>query len=60
MWYHFEFKSGSNPYIAKSEEEGKKVIRRLKRKGYSVVQEEVHVLHKFYTVDDTAKGGAKS
>ena len=36
MWYHFEFTSGANPYIAFTEENAKKVIRRMKRKGYAV------------------------
>lgn len=29
MWYHFEFTSGANPYIAFTEEKAKKMIRKM-------------------------------
>lgn len=33
MWYHFEYASGANPYIAKSAEEAQKVIRYNNQEG---------------------------
>ena len=35
-WAHFEYTSGSNPYIAKTEEEKDRIIRKYKRKGIAV------------------------
>lgn len=33
---HFEFSDGSNPYIAFTEKEAKRVIRKYRKKGCSV------------------------
>ena len=48
MWYHFQFESGANPYIAKTENEARKVIRRWQRKGWKVHQ----IVGRYYVVDD--------
>lgn len=48
MWYHFTFVSGSNPYIAKTEQESKKKLRHWKRKGFRVEELE----KRFYLVYD--------
>ena len=36
MWYWFEYESGSNPYIAKTEAERDRIIRKYKRKKVEV------------------------
>ena len=36
MWYCFTFETGSNPYIAKTEEERDRVIRQYKRRKIEV------------------------
>ena len=33
VWYHFEFASGANPYIAKTADEARKVIRHQNQEG---------------------------
>ena len=38
MWYHFEFISGANPYIAFTKENAEENIRLWKSKGYQVVK----------------------
>ena len=48
MWYHFQFGSKANPYIAKTEDESKKFIRKMKRKGYYVRK----IREGFYYVED--------
>ena len=48
MWYHFEFTSGCNPYIATNEETAKKVIRKYRRKGYKVEK----ITEGFYRIYD--------
>lgn len=48
MWYHFQFESGANPYIAKTENEARKVIRKFQRKGCKVHQ----IIERFYIVSD--------
>ena len=49
MWYHFQFISGANPYISKSEKDAKKNVRLWKKKGYTVTKLE----NGFYIVDDS-------
>ena len=36
MWYWFNFESGANPYIAKTEAERDRIIRKYKRKNIAV------------------------
>ena len=36
MWYHFEYTTGANPYIAKTEAERDRIIRKYKRKKVAV------------------------
>ena len=48
MWYHFEFTSGANPYIAFTEEKAKEMIRKMKRKKYLVEE----IVSGFYRVYD--------
>lgn len=48
MWYHFQFDSKANPYIAKTEGEAKRKIRAWKRKGYYVRK----IREGFYYVED--------
>ena len=35
-WSHFEYTSGANPYIAKTQAERDRIIRKYKRKGIAV------------------------
>lgn len=44
-WYHFEFTSGSNPYIAKDDREKKRILRKYKGKV-------TEVKPNFYRIDD--------
>lgn len=48
MWYHFQFDSKANPYIAKTKEEADRKIRAWKRKGYYVRK----IREGFYYVED--------
>ena len=48
MWYHFQFDSKANPYVAKTEAEAKRKIRAWKRKGYYVRK----LMEGFYYVED--------
>ena len=48
MWYHFQFTSGGNPYIAKTEEERDRVINKHKELGETVKE----LKPGFYIVDD--------
>ena len=36
MWYWFEYESGANPYIAKTEAERDRIIRKYRRKNIRV------------------------
>ena len=36
MWYWFEYESGANPYIAKTEAERDRIIRKYKRRNIVV------------------------
>lgn len=36
MWYRFEYTSSANPYIAKTEAERDRIIRKYKRKNVAV------------------------
>lgn len=44
MFYHFEYTSGANPYIAKTEKERDRIIRK-----YGAVKE---ISKGFYLIDD--------
>lgn len=48
MWYHFEFTSGSNPYICTSYESAVKLIKRYRRKHITVEK----IIDGFYRVYD--------
>lgn len=47
MWYHFEYTSGGNPYIAKTEEKKKEIINKYKFSGCAVEKtgERTFVVH---------------
>lgn len=47
-WTHFEFASGSNPYIAMTEGAKKKILRRLRRLGWRYTE----IKRGFYVVYD--------
>jgi hypothetical protein len=47
-YYHFEYKSGANPYIAKTEKERDRILRKYKNK---VTKKN----DKFFVIDDTEK-----
>ena len=51
MYYHFEYESGGNAYIAKSEEERDQIIARHEMQG-EVVRE---LWPGFYIIEDTPK-----
>ena len=37
-WTHFEFASGSNPYVAVTEDSKRKMLARLRRRGWRYVE----------------------
>lgn len=47
-WTHFEFASGGNPYITFTEDAKKKLLRRLRRRGWQYTE----IKHGFYKVYD--------
>ena len=47
-WTLFEYESGSNPYVAFTEERKKQVIRRNRRMGHAVTERKPG----FYIIDD--------
>lgn len=51
MWTHFNFESGCNPYIAKTEAETARVVRRFRGFGYDVQ----YLGNGFYFVDDVRR-----
>lgn len=51
-WSHFEYTSGANPYIAKTQAERDRIIRKYKRKGIEVVKEKCSNGTEFYFVHD--------
>lgn len=48
MWYHFEFTSGANPFIAFEEKTAKKNVKFWRKKGWSVEK----IIDGFYRVYD--------
>lgn len=48
MWYHFQFKSGANPYVCFNEKVMEAKIKYWKSKGFKVDKIEPG----FYVVDD--------
>lgn len=48
MFYHFSYTSGANPYIAKTEKERDRVIRKHENAGDLVTETEPG----FYIIDD--------
>ena len=53
MYYHFEYSSGANPYIAKTETERDRVINRHKKAGELVKE----IKPGFYVIEDSRKDG---
>lgn len=51
MFYHFEYTSGGNPYIAKTETERDRIIKKHERTGEKVAE----IRAGFYIIDDKAK-----
>ena len=51
MFYHFEYTSGGNPYIAKTESERDRVVKKHTEAG-DVVQE---IRAGYYIIDDKSK-----
>lgn len=49
-WYHFSFKSGSNPYIATSDAEK---VRMLKKYNGKII--DIDTTHMMFVIDDIEK-----
>lgn len=47
MWTHFEYTDGSNPYIAMTDKEAKRIFRKYKRIGIEVerIGESRYLIH---------------
>lgn len=52
MYYHFEYSSGANPYIAKTEKERDRVINKHQKAGETVKE----IKPGFYVISDNRKG----
>lgn len=48
MYYHFEYTSGSNPYIAKTKEERDRIIEKHESAGDKITE----IKTNFYLIDD--------
>ena len=48
MYYHFSYTSGGNPYIAKTEKERDRIIKKHTRAGDKVTE----IKTGFYIIDD--------
>ena len=48
----FNYKSGANPYIAKTEKEAKRILKKYKNK---IISEQQGLFCKYYTIEDTNK-----
>lgn len=53
MYYHFEYTSGSNPYIAKTEKERDRIIKKHKTNGETITE----IKPGFYVINDHQKEG---
>ncbi len=47
-WIHFEYTSGCNPYIAFTEKEKKRILRKYRKQGIKVTMIDTD----FYVIDD--------
>lgn len=54
MFYHFEYASGANPYIALNEKERDRIRRRHTRRGEKVTRIQTTATAIFYKVADKA------
>lgn len=52
MFYHFEYTSGGNPYIAKTEKERDRIINKHQKAGETVKE----IKPGFYVISDNRKG----
>ena len=48
MYYHFSYTSGGNPYIAKTEKERDRIIKKHTRAGHKVAE----IKTGFYIIND--------
>lgn len=46
----FNYKSGANPYISKTEKETKRMLKKYKNK---IISQQQGLFYKYYTIDDT-------
>lgn len=53
MYYHFEYTSGSNPYVAKTDKERDRIIRKHEAAGETVTE----IKPGFYIINDQRKEG---
>lgn len=49
----FNYKSGANPYIAKTEKETERMLKKYKNK---IISQQQGLFYKYYTIDDTNEG----
>lgn len=55
MWSHFQYTSGSNPYIATTETRAKEIITKYLRKGVNVELIATQNNTNYYLIDDDKK-----